>query len=76
MPKGKKLPDLTKRKISLAQRGKRNSFYGKHHTAATKKKLRALVSGTKNPMYGKHHTEAVKRKISLAARRRRLQRIR
>ena len=65
----------TRRKLSLAQKGKHVSSEtrkkisdcrkGKHHTEETKKKMRQNhydCSGEKHPMFGKHHTEESKRK--------------
>ena len=66
----------TRRKLSLAQKGKHVSSEtrkkisdyrkGKHHTEETKKKLsnshKGLFAGEKHPMFGKHHTEESKRK--------------
>lgn len=63
----KKHSEATKRKISLAQRGRKNSFYGHRH----KKSTRALFSqnnrGKNNPMFGHRHSEATKEKIRRAA---------
>ena len=52
--KGKKLSIETKEKMSIAQRGERNGFFGKTHTEETIKKMKdnhANVKGNKNPAY-------------------------
>lgn len=50
-PKGIKLSEETKRKLSEARKGKytgsKNSFYGKHHSEETKQKLSELHKGKK-----------------------------
>ena len=68
----RKLSAATKAKISVAQKGTRNSMYGKRHSLQTIRRLSRIFSGRNNPMHGKHHTSEAIRKISLAARRRRL----
>ncbi len=60
----------TRNKISLAQKGKHNSMYGRHHSEKTLEKLSRDRSGKKNPMYGRHHSEETIKKIKLAIRRR------
>ena len=70
MPRRQKHSLATKRKISQAQKGRKNSMYGKRHTSTTKSRLRRIFSGKNNPMYGKHHSAATKQKIRLAALRR------
>lgn len=49
--KDKKLSDETKRKISEANSGEKNGFYGKHHTAESRKKNSEANSGENNPNY-------------------------
>ena len=56
----------TKRKISLSQRGKKNSMYGKKHKKSSLEKMSKNNKGKKNPMYGQKHSAATKKKISLA----------
>lgn len=53
---------------SCVKNGKRNSFYGKHHTQESKQKIRDNldISGKNNPFYGKHHTIETKNKISIS----------
>tara|TARA_Y100001936_G_scaffold252649_1_gene313294 strand:- start:54 stop:1118 length:1065 start_codon:yes stop_codon:yes gene_type:complete len=46
-----KTPEIAK-KISKQQKGKKNSFYGKHHTSKTKKIQSKKVSGSKNARFG------------------------
>lgn len=65
----KKQSEATKRKISLAQRGKKNSMYGKKHKKSSLLKMSENNKGKNNPMYGKHHTKEAKKKISLAIKR-------
>ncbi|MFH1360056.1 MAG: NUMOD3 domain-containing DNA-binding protein [Candidatus Omnitrophota bacterium] len=72
MARGKKHSLATKRRISLSQKGKKNSMYGRRHKTSTKIKLSRINSGKQNPMSGRRHSAETKRKISLAARRRRL----
>jgi len=70
MSKKQKHSLSTKRKISQAQKGTKNSMYGKHHSASTRKRLSRIFSGKNNPMHGKHHSQETRQKISLAALRR------
>lgn len=73
MPKGYKLSDETKHKMSKAKKGENNPMYGKHLSEETRKKMRGENnpmygknrSGENNPFYGKHHTEETKQKISV-----------
>jgi hypothetical protein len=67
--KKRQLPESVKRKISLSQRGKKNSFYGKKHKKSAIEKISKATQGKNNPMFGKKHSEATKRKISLARKR-------
>ena len=53
-----------KEKISLAQMGNKNSFYGKTHSEETKKEYSKNRTGDKHHLYGKHHTEETKIKLS------------
>ena len=66
----KKLSASTRSKISRAQAGRKNSFFGKHHTAKTRQAIHAKMVGKRNPMFGKTHTRQAKRKIRAAALRR------
>ena len=68
----RRLSPATKNKIRLAQSGKQNSMYGKHHRKAVIAKLSDLVKGKKNTMYGKHHSAEARKKMSLAAKKRHL----
>jgi len=56
----------TRRKISIAQIGENNHFYGKHLSEEHKSKISVANSGKNNPNYGKHRSEETKRKISVA----------
>lgn len=60
----------TRNLIRLAQLGKHNSMYGRHHRKETIERLSKNSKGAKNPMYGRHHSAATRRKIALAAKRR------
>lgn len=62
----------TRRKISLAQKGRKNSMYGRHQPVAVRKRLSSLNKGRGNPMYGKKHRPETIAKMRLAARRRML----
>lgn len=63
-----KLPEETKRKISMALSGYRHPLYGKHHSDSTKKKISEAKKGEKNPLYGKPLSDEAKRKKSEAVR--------
>ena len=63
-----KLSEATKRKIGLANRGKRNPMYGKRHTQKALLQITQASRGKNNPMFGKAHTAATRKKISLKAR--------
>jgi len=63
----KKQSEATRRKISLAQRGKKNSFFGRAHKKSTLGKLAAKNRGKNNPMFGRWHSAAAKAKIRQAA---------
>ena len=66
----KKVSEATKRKISLAQKGNKNSFYGRRHKKVTLAKLAAMNGGKNNPMFGRRHSAATKEKIRQVALRR------
>lgn len=68
-----KLSEETRRKISLANKGRIPWLKGKHHTEQTRAKISAALMGNKrnnngenNGMFGKKHTEVTKQKISVA----------
>ena len=55
------------RKISIANSGINNGFYGKHHSDKTKEKMRinhAHLSGADHPMFNYHHSKETKQKWS------------
>jgi len=70
-----KLSNITKKKMSLWQLGRklpketkqklRRINLGKHHTKKTCLKMSLSRTGSKNAFYGKHHSKETKRKISL-----------
>ena len=66
----KKQSAAVKRKISLAQRGRKNSFFGRAHKKSTLAKLAAKNRGKNNPMFGRRHSASAKEKIRQAALRR------
>lgn len=70
MVEGRKRSLATRRKISLAQKGRKNSMYGRRHTMGTRKRISFLNKGKGNPMYGKKHKSQTIAKMRLAARRR------
>lgn len=57
-----------KRKLSEANKGENNPFYGRHHTEDSKSKIskakKGKLCGEENPFHGKHHSEKSKRKMS------------
>lgn len=76
---GRKHTEDSKKKMSQAQKGEKNSFYGKSHTKETlakmseshknpspetRSKFSESKKGEKNHFYGKHHTDESKRKMS------------
>lgn len=65
--KGRIMSEETKQKISIANSGENNPFYGKTHTEETKKKMSENhidTSGENNGMFGRTHTPEVKQKLS------------
>ena len=62
--KGKKLSDVTRKKLSECHRGEKHWFYGKHHSDETRKKMSEAHKGKTTWMKGKHHSEETKQKIS------------
>jgi len=55
--KNKTVSNVSREKVSIAQQGKNNSFYGKKHSIGTKHKMSKAKEGNA-------HTNAVKQKIS------------
>ena len=53
-------------KLSTANRGEKNPWYGKHLSDETRAKLSAALRGEKNPMYGKRISEETRAKMSAA----------
>ena len=65
--KGVTLSEETRRKMSEANKGENNPFYGKHHSDEARRKISEANKGEKSPFYGKHHSDEARRKISEAA---------
>ncbi len=63
---GKHWPEETRRKMSLAKKGKPAHNKGKAVATSTKRKISVALSGEKHPMYGKHLSDITKLKISVA----------
>ena len=61
--KGSKRSKATRLKISLSQRGKNNSMYGKRHTAAALRLITRASRGKNNGMYGRRHSPQTIQKI-------------
>lgn len=61
--KGKKFSLETCKKMSLSRRGKKNPFWGKHHSEETKKKI---IKNHARLWLGKHLSEETRCKISKA----------
>lgn len=59
----RRLSDEHKRKLSESQMGKKNSFFGKHHSEEMRRKWSVDRKGKKNPMFNKHHSEETKKII-------------
>lgn len=58
--------DETKRKMSEAQKGERNHFYGKKQSDKTKQKLSQVLGGENNPRFEKKHSIETRKRISEA----------
>ncbi|HOW34799.1 MAG TPA: NUMOD3 domain-containing DNA-binding protein [Candidatus Omnitrophota bacterium] len=70
MVKMRRHSTATRRKISLAQKGSKNSMYGRHQSIEVRKKLSSRNKGKGNPMYGRKHKPETIAKIRLLALRR------
>jgi hypothetical protein len=64
--KGRCLSYDTKRKLSEANKGENNYWYGKSHSEQTKRKMSEAQKGENNHNYGKSASNETKRKISEA----------
>jgi group I intron endonuclease len=68
--KGKHLSAAHRDRISTANKGERNPFYGRKHKQESidmaRPKISAKLSGERNPFYGKTHTEEALQKMSEA----------
>lgn len=62
---GMKNPEERNRKISESHKGKKNSFFGKHHTEESKQKIREALKDNKYGL-GYKHTKKAKEKIRKA----------
>lgn len=60
-----KMSEETKQKISYANKGEKNAFYGKKHTDESINKQSDVKLGDNNPFYGKKHTEERNTKLSI-----------
>ena len=60
----------TRKKISEANKGENNHWYGKHLSEETRKKIsesnKGKHTGENNPMFGKHPSEETRKKLSEA----------
>jgi len=54
----------TRRKISLAQKGRKNSMYGRHQSGPARRRISAATRGRKNPMFGRSHSAETRQLIS------------
>lgn len=63
---GYKLTDEAKRKLSLANSGKKNPNYGKKCSIKTRKKMSIANSGKNHPQYGKVRSAETRLKLSEA----------
>ena len=61
------LSEATKRKISQAQKGRKNSMYGRRHSKTALAKIGSASRGKNNPMYGKRHSPETLKKLRLIA---------
>ena len=64
--KGRKATDETKRKMSIARKGKTTGMLGNKHSEETKMKISKKTSGKNNPNYGKKHSDIALEKIRSA----------
>lgn len=62
-----KMLGVSARNHSEREMGKRNHFYGKHHSEKTRRRISQVKNGTQkgkdNPFYGRHHSLETIRKI-------------
>jgi|LakMenEpi03Aug12_release.lakeMendotaPanAssembly.Ray.scaffolds.fasta_scaffold240359_2 hypothetical protein len=58
------LSEETRNRLSESKRGKKNGFYGRHHTDETKKLLSDKLSGENSPWHGRTHSEITRKKLS------------
>ncbi|HOW58588.1 MAG TPA: NUMOD3 domain-containing DNA-binding protein [Candidatus Omnitrophota bacterium] len=61
------LSEAARSKMSRAMAGKKNPFYGKHHSKTWIKQEQRRKVGKNNPMFGKKHKQSTIRKIRQAA---------
>jgi len=74
MKKGSHHSVAIRKRISDAQKGKKNSMFGKrgensprfgkHHSLATRKKMSDALKGKNHPLFGKHRSLVTRKKIS------------
>ena len=60
------MSEETRRKMSEAQKGEKNHFFGKHLSEEHRKKLSEAKKGENHPLFGKHHSEETRKKMSEA----------
>lgn len=68
--KGVTMATKTRSKMDRAAAGRRNPFYGKHHSKEWKRQESRRKKGKNNPMYGKKHRASTIRKMRQAMMRR------
>jgi len=56
----------TRAKLSVAEKGSRNHFFGKHHSPETLAKMSMALKGRRNPLFGKHRSPETRAKLSAA----------
>lgn len=56
----------TRRKLSEAEKGANNPWYGKHHSIESRRKMSEAHKGANHPNYGKHLSVETRRKIGEA----------
>lgn len=60
-----KMSEETKQKLSEANKGEKNAFYGKTHTEESVKKMSNSKLGENNPFHNKKHSDETLKKMSV-----------